>query len=71
MIEMRRALRSFGDGLISEETCDLWEDWMRHAVEILGDEQLVGRFAKPYPGATSRAAAGVDARRQQKRSSGF
>jgi hypothetical protein len=31
MIEMRRAQRSFGDGLIAEEVADLREDWMRHA----------------------------------------
>ena len=31
MIEMRRAQRSFGDGLIAEEVSDLREDWMKHA----------------------------------------
>jgi len=28
MIEMRRAQRSFGDGLIAEEVSDLREGWM-------------------------------------------
>ena len=41
MIEMRRAQRSFGDGLIAEEVSDLREDWMRHADQVLADEQMV------------------------------
>jgi hypothetical protein len=40
MIEMRRAQRSFGDGLIAEEVSDLREDWMRHADQVLADEQM-------------------------------
>jgi IS5 family transposase len=31
MIEMRRAQRSFGDGLITAEIGDLREPWMAHA----------------------------------------
>jgi IS5 family transposase len=41
MIEIRRAQRSFADGLISEETSELWEAWMRQADTVLEDEQLV------------------------------
>jgi hypothetical protein len=41
MIEMRRAQRSFGDGLIAEEVGDLREDWMAHADAVLVDEELV------------------------------
>src|SRR5437660_2183841 len=41
MIEMRRAQLGFGDGLIAEEVSDLREDWMRHADQVLADEQIV------------------------------
>ncbi len=41
MIEARRQQRSFGEGLIVEEVADLWEDWMRHADEVLNDEKLI------------------------------
>jgi transposase, IS5 family len=41
MIKMRRAQLSFGDGLIADEVEDLREHWMKHADEVLGDEQLV------------------------------
>src|SRR4249920_1518535 len=41
MIEMRRAQRSFGDGLIAAEVGDLREDWMEHADQVLADEALV------------------------------
>ena len=35
MIETRRAQRSFGDGLITEEVKDLHEAWMKHADQSL------------------------------------
>src|SRR5882672_5362232 len=38
---MRRAQLSFGDGLIAAEVADLWEDWMRHADQVLVDEGLL------------------------------
>ena len=38
---MRRAQRSFGDGLIAEEVDDLREDWMKYADWILDDETIV------------------------------
>ena len=41
MIEMRRAQRRFGDGLIAAEVSDLREDWMKHADRVLDDEQIV------------------------------
>lgn len=41
MIEARRLQRTFGEGLIEEEVADLWEDWMRHADEVLHDEKLI------------------------------
>lgn len=42
MIEVRRpAQRTLGDGLIYEETQDLWEPWMRHADQALEDEKLL------------------------------
>jgi IS5 family transposase len=42
MIEMRRAQRSFGDGLIAAEIGDLREPWMTRADAVLADEGLVG-----------------------------
>lgn len=42
MIELRRpAQRTLGDGLIYEETQDLYEPWMYHADRALDDEQLL------------------------------
>ena len=42
MIDLRRpAQRTFGEGLIAEETTGLWEPWMRQADRILEDEQLI------------------------------
>lgn len=58
MIEMRRAQLSFGDGLIAGEISDLREDWMRHADEVLADEQLVAAvyeaLSKRHPKSRSR-----------------
>jgi transposase, IS5 family len=55
---MRRAQLSFGDGLIADEVKDLYEDWMKHADEVLGDEQLVATvyeaLAKRRPKSRSR-----------------
>ena len=41
MIELRRAQRSFGDGLIADEVKDLREGWMNHADRLLDDEAIV------------------------------
>ena len=42
MIEVCRRQRNFAEGLIAEEVSELWEDWMRHVDEVLGDEALFG-----------------------------
>ena len=58
MIEMRRAQRSFGDGLIAAEVGDLREPWMAHADAVLADEGLVATvyeaLAKRHPKSRSR-----------------
>lgn len=41
MIAARRLQSSFADGFIAEEVQDLWEPWMRHADEVLSDDQLL------------------------------
>jgi transposase, IS5 family len=41
MIEARRQQLHFGEGLIAEEVSDLREEWMKHADQVLEDEQLV------------------------------
>ncbi len=65
MIEMRRAQLSFGDGLIAEEVSDLREDWMRHADEVLADEQIVAAvheaLARRHPQSRSRGRRGAPA----------
>ncbi len=53
MIDLRRQQHSFGDGFIRETVDELWEGWMRHADDILADEELLeicpSRFATPPP----------------------
>jgi len=65
VIEMRRAQRSFGDGLIAEEVSDLREDWMRHADQVLADEQIVAAvydaLGKRHPKSRRRGRLGVPA----------
>jgi len=65
MIEMRRAQRSFGDGLIAEEVSDLREDWMEHADKLLSDEDIVaavyGALARRHGKSRSRGRQGVPA----------
>ena len=65
MIEMRRAQLSFGDGLIAEEVSDLREEWMRHADQVLADEQIVAAvyeaLAKRCPKSRSRGRLGTPA----------
>ena len=62
---MRRAQRSFGDGLIAEEVSDLREDWMRHADQVLADEQMVAAvyeaLGKRHPKSRSRGRWGTPA----------
>lgn len=65
MIEMRRAQRSFGDGLIAEEVADLREDWMKHADQVLEDDQIVAAvydaLARRHPKSGSRGRQGTPA----------
>jgi len=65
MIEMRRAQLRFGDGLIAEEVSDLREEWMRHADQVLADEQIVAvvyeALAKRWPKSRSRGRLGTPA----------
>ena len=65
MIVMRRAQRSFGDGLIAAEVGDLREDWMEHADAVLADEALVAAvyeaLGKRHPKSKSRGRQGTPA----------
>jgi transposase, IS5 family len=65
MIEMRREQLSFGDGLIAEEVSDLREKWMRHADEVLADEEIVAivyeALGKRHPKSRSRGRRGSPA----------
>jgi IS5 family transposase len=65
VIEMRRAQLSFGDGLISEEVGDLREDWMKHADQVLEDEQIVAAvyeaLSKRHPKSRGRGRLGAPA----------
>src|SRR6201989_96353 len=65
MIEMRRAQRRFGDGLIAAEVGDLREDWMEHADQVLADEALVAAvyeaLGKRHPKSKSRGRRGTPA----------
>jgi IS5 family transposase len=58
VIAMRRAQLSFGDGLIAEEVSDLHEAWMKHADQVLANEQLVAvvyeALARRHPKSRSR-----------------
>ena len=62
---MRRAQRSFGDGLIAEEVDDLREDWMKYADWILDDETIVAAIyqalGKRHPKSRSRGRRGTPA----------
>jgi IS5 family transposase len=65
MIEMRRAQLSFGDGLIAEEVSDLREEWMKHADEVLADEEIVAivyeALGKRHPNSRCRGRRGTPA----------
>jgi len=62
---MRRAQRSFGDGLIAEEVKDLREGWMNHADRLLDDEAIVAAvyeaLGKRHPRSRSRGRRGTPA----------
>jgi IS5 family transposase len=54
VIRLRRSSQySFGDGLIAEQTSELWEPWMRQADKVLEDERLIGAV---YEGLVKRNA---------------
>ena len=66
MIDLRRpGQRTLGEGLMEEETADLWEPWMRHADQVLEDEQLVNSvyeaLLKRSPKSRTRGRRGVAA----------
>jgi transposase, IS5 family len=66
MIDLRRPRqRSFGEGLIEEETAGLWEPWMRQADQVLEDEQLIqavyDALLKRRPKSRTRGRRGVAA----------
>ena len=65
MIEARRQQLQFGDGLIAEEISDLREAWMKHADQVLEDEQLVATvyeaLAKRSPKSRTRGRRGTPA----------
>src|SRR5499425_3149752 len=62
---MRRAQRSFGDGLIAEEVEDLREAWMEHADRLLDDEAIVAAIyealSRRHPRSRSRGRRGTPA----------
>ena len=65
MIDHRRQQRSFGDGLIAEAACELWEDWMRQADRVLEDEQLISAvyeaLLRRHPKSRTRGRLGTPA----------
>jgi IS5 family transposase len=65
VIEMRRAQLRFGDGLIAGEVSDLREDWMRHADQVLDDEQIIAAvyegLARRHPKSRSCGRLGAPA----------
>ena len=64
MIEMRRAQRSFGDGLIAEEVKDLREGWMDYADRLLDDEVIVvavyEALGRRHPRSRNRGRRGLE-----------
>jgi IS5 family transposase len=65
MIEARRQQLHFGEGLIAEEVSNLREDWMKHADQVLEDEQLVATvyeaLARRSPKSRTRGRRGTPA----------
>ena len=65
MIEARQRQLRFGDGLIAEEVSDLREDWMKHADQVLEDEQLISTvyeaLSKRSPKSRTRGRRGTPA----------
>jgi len=65
VVEVRRQQLRFGDGLIAEQVDDLREDWMKHADQVLQDEQVVAAvyeaLAKRHPKSRTRGRLGAPA----------
>jgi IS5 family transposase len=65
MIDARRQQLHFGEGLIAEEVSELREDWMKHADQVLEDEQLVAAvyeaLARRSPKSRTRGRRGTPA----------
>ena len=66
MLYLRRSSqRTFGEGLIAEQTADLWEPWMRQADRILHDERLIRpvyeALLKRHPKSRTRGRPGTPA----------
>jgi transposase, IS5 family len=65
VIKMRRAQRTFGDGLIEDEVKCLSEEWMIHADRVLEEELLIAIFfealGKRHPKSKSRGREGTPA----------
>ena len=65
MIELRRLQLNLAEGLIAEEVGELWEDWMRHVDEVLGDPELLdlvyAALASRWPNSRTRGRKGTPA----------
>jgi IS5 family transposase len=66
VINLRRPGQyTFADGLIAEQTAELWEPWMRHADTVLEDEQLLNlvyeALLKRRPKSRTRGRLGAPA----------
>ncbi len=65
MIELRRRQLNLAEGLIAEEVQRLWESWMRHADEVLADEELLTTvyeaLAARWPQSRTRGRRGTPA----------
>jgi transposase, IS5 family len=65
VIALRRAQRSFGDGLITAEVKDLHEVWMRQVDALLEDDAIVGAvdeaLARRHPNSRRRGRRGTAA----------
>jgi IS5 family transposase len=65
VIDARRQQLQFGEGLIAEEVSDLREAWMKHADQVLEDEQLVATvyeaLVKRSPKSRTRGRRGTPA----------
>jgi IS5 family transposase len=66
LIQLRRSSQySFGDGLIAEQTGELWEPWMRQADKVLEDGELINAvfegLLKRHAKSRTRGRLGVPA----------